>query len=108
MSQKLYKIKAHSLEEAYDRMRRKFGDDAIVLNTRQAVEGGVFGLFGRRVVEVTVSVTAPNTQPTMRERSAAERKYAAQAEAKHQPPAAAPENLKYLEQIVREAEDSQS
>lgn len=104
MSQKLYKIKAGTLEEAYDRMRRKFGDDAIVLNTRQAVEGGMLGLFGRRVVEITVSVTAPSTQPPLRERSAVERKYAANAEAGKQPAQGTPENLKYLEQLVRDAQ----
>ena len=106
MPQKLYKIKAASLEEAYDRMRRKFGDDAIVLNTRQAVEGGILGLFGRRIVEITVSTTAP-ALPAARERSPIERKYAAHA----QPalpaaavPSATPENLRHLENIVREAQ----
>lgn len=101
MAQKLYKIKAASLEEAYDRMRAKFGADAIVLNTRQAVEGGILGLFGKRVVELTVSVTegAPMQQ---RERSAAERKYSEFAEPAR--PAAPPEHLKHLEQIVREAQ----
>jgi flagellar biosynthesis protein FlhF len=109
MAQKLFKVKAATLEEAYDRMRRQFGDDAIVLNTRQAVEGGVFGLFGKRVVEVTVSVTEGG--PT-RERSVAEKRYAQHAESPRAAapqrtaplPAPAPDNLKYLEDLVRQAQ----
>lgn len=107
MAQKLYKIKAATLEEAYQRLRHKFGEDAIVLNTRQAVEGGLFGLFGRRVVEVTVSVTEAGALAP-RERSAAERKYQEHSGAHAATtglPAAAPENLKYLERIVREAQE---
>lgn len=115
MAQKLFKVKAATLEEAYERMRRQFGDDAIVLNTRQTVEGGVFGLFGKRVVEVTVSVTEGG--PT-RERSVAEKRYAQHAnynETIQSPRAAAPQrstplptpapdNLKYLEDLVRQAQ----
>ena len=109
MAQKLFKVKAATLEEAYERMRRQFGDDAIVLNTRQTVEGGVFGLFGKRVVEVTVSVTEGG--PT-RERSAAEKRYAqhsepprAAAPQRSTPlPTPAPDNLKYLEDLVRQAQ----
>jgi flagellar biosynthesis protein FlhF len=107
MPQKLYKIKANTLEEAYERMRRKFGDDAIVLNTRQAVEGGLFGIFGRRIVELTVSTTAP-APPAPRERSAVERKYAQHAQTPSSQaqtaPSAPPDNLKHLEQLVRDAQ----
>lgn len=104
MQQKLYKIKAATLEEAYQRIRRKFGEDAVVLNTRQAVEGGILGLFGRRVVEVTVSATVPGPPPA-RPRSAVERKYAEHAVPPQGPaPDKQPENLKHLEQLVRDAQ----
>lgn len=112
MGQKLFKIKASTLEEAYDSMRKKFGQDAIVLNTRQSVEGGILGFFGRRMVELTVSASTPGAAPA-RERSAAERKYAAQGAVgplpELAPPArsaaaASPDHLRHLEQIVRDAQ----
>lgn len=107
MAQKLYKIKANTLEEAYQRMRRKFGDDAIILNTRQAIEGGIFGIFGRRIVELTVSATTPSA-PAPRQQTAIERKYAEHSQPRPAAPPAAtsatPDNLKHLEQLVRDAQ----
>ena len=56
MGQRFYKIKGRTLEDAYRKMREKFGSDALVINTRQTTEGGILGLFGQKLVEITASV----------------------------------------------------
>jgi len=99
MAQVLKRVRAATLDEAYRLVRQRFGGDAVVLNTSQATEGGLLGFFGRKVVELTVSVPAP-TEP--RRASAAERKYAAQSAPEGDPQIA--ESVKYFERIVRDAQ----
>lgn len=79
MRQRFYKIKADTLEEAYRHMRSRFGHEAIVINTRQVTEGGVFGYFGRRQVEITAAVTERSEAASERPQSAVERRYAEHA-----------------------------
>lgn len=78
MGQQFKKIRAASLDEAYRAMRRQYGLDAVVVSTKQLNEGGLFGFFGQRMVEITASVPAAETQTAARKPSAIERKYAAQ------------------------------
>lgn len=78
MGQQFKKIRAASLDEAYRAMRSQYGLDAIVVSTKQINEGGLFGFFGQRMVEITASVPAPETRTATRKPSAIERKYAAQ------------------------------
>jgi flagellar biosynthesis protein FlhF len=110
MGQKFLKIRAHSLEEAYARMRKQYGEHALVVSTNQVNEGGILGFFGRKLVEVTASV--PDTgQPGLpnpgllrstRPVSAAERKYGATAKAPRE--ADGKETVQYFEKIVRDAQ----
>jgi len=80
MTQKLYKFKAATLDEAYKQMRRKLGREALVVNTAHVPVKGVMGFLGRRIVEVTASVPAPRERTALpfapaRPRTAVERKY---------------------------------
>lgn len=103
MGQQLKKVRGRTLSEAYEAVRRKYGDDAVVLGTHSITEGGVLGFLGRKKVELTVSVaesagTAPQRRP-----SPVEKKYAANSR-----PGQAPEmtdTVQYFEKLVREAQE---
>ncbi len=75
MGQRFYKVRGNTLEDAYRRMRAKLGPNAIVLSTNQVTEGGIFGMLGRKVVEITASVPGLPDAPVERPRSMVERKY---------------------------------
>ncbi|MBI1319894.1 MAG: flagellar biosynthesis protein FlhF [Candidatus Hydrogenedens sp.] len=85
MGQRLIKIKGSSLEQAHDLMRTKFGDTAVVLNTRNYAEGGVLGFFARNMVELTVAIDepAPSAKPGVT--TALQRRYAENVAAAAQP-----------------------
>ncbi|MCC6142629.1 MAG: hypothetical protein IT368_02370, partial [Candidatus Hydrogenedentes bacterium] len=94
-----HKVRGHTLEEAYRKMRRRFGADAIVVRTATVSEGGILGFFGRKMIEVTASVPeAPGQQ--QRPLSAVERKY------RDQPPAmTGSDTIHFYEQLVRDAQN---
>jgi flagellar biosynthesis protein FlhF len=48
-----FTIQAATATEAFDKMRRLYGDDAVILSHRDVRIGGVMGLFARRGVEIT-------------------------------------------------------
>lgn len=75
MAQRFYKIRGGTIEDAYRKMREKLGPEAIVLSTNQADEGGLFGFFAKKVVEITASVPGPADAPAERPKSMVERKY---------------------------------
>lgn len=87
MEQELHKVRAESLNGAYDAMREKYGPSAVVLGTTQVREGGIMGLGGRRMFELTVAV------PAARDKSPVERRYAAQAQPAKPSPAGAVEDV---------------
>lgn len=93
-------MRADSLEEAYRKIRGKYGPDAVVMGTRQVREGGFLGWFARNQVEITVSVPMP-TAPA-RPPSAVERKYTEHSAlpGKTTPPKTRQE----YERIIREAQ----
>jgi flagellar biosynthesis protein FlhF len=97
-----HKIRGHTLEEAYRKMRRRYGADAIVVRTATVMEGGILGFFGRKMIEVTASVPdAPGQQ--QRPLTAAERKY------RSQPPAlTGSDTIHFYEQLVRDAQQRMS
>ncbi len=67
MGQKLYKFRADTLDEAYRRMQRRLGDDAVVLDTTEITEGGILGILGgSKRIELTAAAPAdiPGTAPT--------------------------------------------
>ncbi|MFM1918595.1 MAG: hypothetical protein RLZZ303_229 [Candidatus Hydrogenedentota bacterium] len=75
MRQRLFRVTGATLDEAHQAMRARFGDEAVVLNTRQINQGGFLGFFGRNQVELTVSVTERPVEPAPRAATAVERRY---------------------------------
>jgi flagellar biosynthesis protein FlhF len=106
MAQQFHKIRARNLEEAQRQVRRKFGPEAIVINTADVREGGVLGFFGRKMVEVAVSVPADSLASQVRAPSAAERRYveASRTTRPVKPPNAPTETVEYFERLVRDAQ----
>ena len=51
-----------TMAEALDRVKRGLGRDAVILQTRTVRKGGLFGLGGREIVEITAS-TEVNVMP---------------------------------------------
>ena len=75
MAQQLQRFRAHSFAEALKQMRHAMGEDAIVVRTTDVKEGGLLGLFGKKLVEITAS--AHTRLPRPRPKSVPEKKYAA-------------------------------
>ncbi|HAR64507.1 MAG: flagellar biosynthesis protein FlhF [Candidatus Margulisiibacteriota bacterium] len=50
---RIKKYKAKDMKEALVQVKQDFGPDAVILHSRNVFEGGMFGLFGREMVEVT-------------------------------------------------------
>jgi len=63
MAQKLHTFRAETLEAAYQQMRQKLGDSAVVLRTAETKEGGLFGMMGRKMVELTAAPPEPPARP---------------------------------------------
>lgn len=103
-------------------MRQLYGADAVVVNTSEVREGGLFGFFGKRLVELTASVHEFNTPPrrasgkTPSSRSAVERRYTTHSvlpdrdtgtTIKAEPASTSrtgTDTIRYFEQIVRDAQ----
>lgn len=81
--------RARSMADAIDAVQRELGRDAIILHTRNYKVGGIMGLFGRPVVEVTAS---PASVVRDRHRTQAHTQAQAQAQdrARAKPPSPAP------------------
>lgn len=80
MRQTFHKFRAPTLDQAYLAMRRRLGDEAIVVRTANVSEGGLFGrLLGQTAVEVTASITVneDEARPARRPLTPAERRYRA-------------------------------
>ncbi len=108
MSQQFHKIRAKTLDEAWRQVRRQYGPEALVINTSDVYEGGFFGLFGRKMVELTACVPVNSLAAQVRAvgapGSAALRKYG-EASKPTAPQATAPgETVEYFERLVRDAQ----
>ncbi len=74
--------RARSMADAIDAVQRELGRDAIILHTRNYKVGGLFGIGGRPVVEVTAS---PASVVRERQRGQAQQRPAARSQPKPQP-----------------------
>lgn len=89
------------MSEAYDTMRRKYGENAVVLGTHTVSQGGLLGFLAPKKVELTVSI--PQSEPApARRASAVERKYAANSTMEREPEMN--ETVQYFEKLVRDAQ----
>lgn len=59
MRQEFHRFRADTFEQALNQMRRELGEEAAVVRTAQVREGGVLGMLGRKMVELTASVIEP-------------------------------------------------
>lgn len=50
-----------TMQEAIAQIRDEFGRDAVILDTRLAKRGGIWGLFGKKYVEVTAALDSETT-----------------------------------------------
>jgi len=57
-----------SMGEALSQVKRDLGKDAVILHTRTYRVGGVLGVGGRQMVEITASDQATSRGPTIRDR----------------------------------------
>lgn len=48
------KLTVKSISEAMDKIRKEFGEDAYILETKKVKKGGFFGIGGQKYLEVTV------------------------------------------------------
>lgn len=60
---------ALSLNEALERIKADLGDDAVILHSRTFRRGGVLGVGGQTVFEVTASLPAPRPRPSLAARN---------------------------------------
>lgn len=95
-------FRAATLNEAYCQMRNTLGENAVMLRATQVREGGVLGLLGSKMVELTAAVDDRKGNPAARKRTPAEQKYvsASKANMPHQDP----ETLAYFKQLVLDAQ----
>jgi len=76
MGQTFHKFRADTFDEAYQKMVRALGDDALVISTAEVTEGGILGLGGRKVIELTATPPVQARLARSRRPSLVERKYA--------------------------------
>ncbi len=48
------KLTVKTISEAMEKIRREFGEDAYILDTKKVKKGGFFGIGGEKYLEVTV------------------------------------------------------
>ncbi len=102
MAQRFHTFRAPTLDAAYAQMRRALGGDAVIVRTTQVREGGLWGLLGRSVVEVTASAPDP-LPPAARVKSLAERAYAEQASVGSDERVS--ETVAYFRKLVEDAQE---
>ncbi len=56
------------MQEARLKIKMDLGPDAVILHTRSFKKGGLFGLFGKEMVEVLAAADAPEMGPSLRAR----------------------------------------
>jgi flagellar biosynthesis GTPase FlhF len=52
-------FRGRSLEEVMPRVREELGEQAVIVDRRETVEGGVGGFFGKRIVELEAAAPEP-------------------------------------------------
>lgn len=102
MGQKLHIFKAPTLEQAYQEMRARLGESAVVVRTTQVKEPGWRGVLGRKLVEVMAAGAAPQPDPRTRKLTPVERKYVSGMAKKSGE--SADRQLEYFEGLIRNAQ----
>ncbi len=103
MGQTFHKFRADTFDEAYQKMVRALGDDALVINTTEVTEGGILGLGGRKVVELTATPPVRSRISLSRKPSLFEKRYAANGGAVGSDETVN-DTVAYFKQVVSEAQ----
>ena len=53
---RIKKFEADTFQEALSQVKKDFGSEAVILHTKKYIKGGIFGLFGREITEVTAGI----------------------------------------------------
>ncbi|MFP4465922.1 MAG: flagellar biosynthesis protein FlhF [Candidatus Goldiibacteriota bacterium] len=53
---RIKKFEGSTLQEALSKVKKDFGPEAVILHTKKYKKGGVFGVFGKEMTEVTAGV----------------------------------------------------
>lgn len=53
---RIKKFEGETLQEALAKVKKDFGPDAVILHTKKYRKGGIFGIFGKEIAEVTAGV----------------------------------------------------
>ncbi len=61
---RIKKFEGETLQGALAKVKKDFGPDAVILHTKTYKRGGLFGLFGRNVTEVTAGIDINITSKT--------------------------------------------
>ncbi|GGA62921.1 flagellar biosynthesis protein FlhF [Ornithinibacillus halotolerans] len=64
---KIKRYIAPTMPEAMNKIRKELGPDAVILSTKEVHEGGLFGLFKKRMIEVIVALDQ-NIPPVKQEK----------------------------------------
>lgn len=75
MGQTFHKFKAETFDAAYQQMLRTLGKDAVVISTTEVKEGGLLGLLGHTLVELTAAQSDVSAGGVARRPSLPEKKY---------------------------------
>lgn len=104
MANKFYKIRCRTLSEIANKVNQIFGPSAVVIATQEVKDHGIWGLLGRRVYEVTISVPEEETVKKQ-SKSLPEKKYLSHTSIN--PVNSEPDKekkLKEYEEIIRETQ----
>lgn len=53
---RIKKFEGETLQEALAKVKKDFGPDAVILHTKKYKKGGIFGIFGKEIAEVTAGI----------------------------------------------------
>jgi len=59
---RIKKFEGETLQDALSKVKKDFGSEAVILHTKKYKRGGVFGVFGKEVTEVTAGIDM-NVEP---------------------------------------------
>ncbi|HDQ26026.1 MAG TPA: flagellar biosynthesis protein FlhF [bacterium] len=69
---RIKKFEAETLQAALSKVKKDFGPEAVILHTKKYKKGGIFGVFGREITEVTAGIDINVERPaSSHERQAA-------------------------------------
>ena len=61
---RIKRYESSDLQSAIEKVKAELGENAIILNTKRRKKGGLWGLFGREIVEITAAVAdTPKIRP---------------------------------------------